>query len=81
MKTLAGPVPRFLGRARALDGNGTAQFDLLFDATEIEQANCCCAVVEFDRNIGDHIRGMMADPVGEEVLRSKAWSETSRFLE
>lgn len=51
-KVLTSSLPKFIWRATALAGD-KALFDLLFDATDIEQASLLTAIIPFDRKMLD----------------------------
>jgi len=51
-KVLTSGLPKFIWRATALAGDN-ALFDLLFDATDIEQASLLTAIIPFDRGMVD----------------------------
>lgn len=57
---LTQPFPRFIWCATALTGNNKV-FDLLFDATDIEQGKCLVDVVEHDKKLSEVLHEVFSD--------------------
>jgi hypothetical protein len=67
---LTRPFPRFIWRATAL-ADGKRVFDLLFDATDIEQGQCLADVVEHDQKLSEILHEVFIDPNVETLLGNK----------
>lgn len=64
---LTRPFPRFIWCATALAGDNK-MFDLLFDATDIEQGQCLIDVVEHDQKLSEILHEVFSDENVETLL-------------
>ncbi|MFH1817772.1 MAG: hypothetical protein ABIK08_18280 [Pseudomonadota bacterium] len=64
---LTRPFPRFIWCATALAGDNKV-FDLLFDATDIEQGQCLVDVVEHDQKLSEILHEVFSDENVETLL-------------
>ncbi len=70
---LCDKYPRFMWRAAFLL-NGTMKFDLLFDATDIEQGDFFHRAVIYDPVIGSYLHQVLENPYVEAAMKQKpAW--------
>lgn len=85
---LTRPLPRFIWRATALAGSEKV-FDLLFDATDIEQGQCLVDVIEYDQKLSEVLHEVFTDPKAEVLLGNRhrfaaaigRWFRTHPFAE
>jgi hypothetical protein len=62
--------PKFIWRATAI-ADGKRVFDLLFDATDIEQGQCLVEVVEHDQELSEILHEIFIDPNAEILLGNR----------
>ena len=67
---LTQPFPRFIWRATAL-AEDKKVFDLLFDATDIEQGQCLIDVVEHDQKLSEILHELFSDENVETLLGNR----------
>lgn len=67
---LTQPFPRFIWCATALAGDKKV-FDLLFDATDIEQGRCLVEVVEHDQKLSEILHEVFSDANVETLLGNR----------
>jgi hypothetical protein len=79
LSVLSRPLPRFMWRATARLGEQPL-FDLLFDATDIEQGQCFAQAVVYDPKLAAAIRAIGSQPETEAALRHlPVWTILKHF--
>lgn len=68
-RLLTRPLPRFIWCASALSKD-VKQFDLLFDATDIEQGRCLVDVIEYDPHVSEVLHELFKAPAVESLLNN-----------
>jgi hypothetical protein len=79
LSVLSCPLPHFIWRATARL-NEKPMFDLLFDATDIEQGACFAHAIVYDDELDNAIHAMVIQPeVEEKLCRLAAWTILKDF--
>jgi len=76
---LTQPFPRFIWRATALAGDKKV-FDLLFDATDIEQGQCLVDVVEYDQKLSEILHVVFEDINVENIQKHRFAAAIARWF-
>ncbi|MBN1900638.1 hypothetical protein JW926_04845 [Candidatus Sumerlaeota bacterium] len=80
-KILCEPLPRFIWRALLLK-DGVRLFDLLFDATDIEQGQFLLKAVEYEKEFGIFLRNIyMNESIKQSMKSAPAWQIMKWYLE